>query len=125
MHEQEDRRGDGEEERPAAPPKASQPDEEYERADDHRRSHAVQDPRDGRAGEAYEDECNKDDPPRRGGPFPDSSLRGQLLHGEVLRLSCPSHKCLAGAFQPSPAEQIRQSEGRVPLTLARHEDQCR
>jgi hypothetical protein len=35
----------------------------------------------------------------------------------------PSDKCLAETVLASPAEQIRESEGRVPIALARHENQ--
>ena len=43
----------------------------------------------------------------------------------VLRLPSPSDKCLAGTFQPSPAEQIREGESRVVLPFARQENQGR
>jgi hypothetical protein len=36
----------------------------------------------------------------------------------------PRDKCLARPVQSSPAEQIRDREGRVPLPLAGHEDEC-
>ena len=29
--------------------------------------------------------------------------------------------CLAGTLKPPPAEQVRESEGRIALALARHE----
>jgi hypothetical protein len=41
----------------------------------------------------------------------------------VLRLPRPGDKYLAGLLQPPAAEQVRESEGRVPLALARNENQ--
>jgi hypothetical protein len=40
-------------------------------------------------------------------------------------LLAPMHKCLAGTLKLPPAEQIRERERRVPLALARHENQRR
>jgi hypothetical protein len=44
--------------------------------------------------------------------------------GEVLRLTRPRDKQLAGTFQSPPAEQIRESEGSVSLALAGHQSEC-
>lgn len=42
--------------------------------------------------------------------------------GPVLRLPRPSDKCLAGTLQPPPAKQVGETDGRVPLALARHQN---
>jgi hypothetical protein len=48
---------------------------------------------------------------------------GQRLKGEVLRLTRAANKSLGASLEASPAEQIRKSEGRVPLRFTRHENE--
>jgi hypothetical protein len=37
--------------------------------------------------------------------------------GEVLRLSRPGDKCLAGTLEPMPAQKLRKREGGISLPL--------
>ena len=43
----------------------------------------------------------------------------------VLRLPRPRRECLARTLETASAEQFRESEGGVPLSLARHDNERR
>jgi hypothetical protein len=42
-----------------------------------------------------------------------------------VAVSRPRDKCLAGMLESSPAEKLRESEGRVPFALASHDNERR